>query len=364
VDRTASRPLLRLTSLRWFAALAVFVCHVCTNRVRNGWLTAGGQIGVGFFFVLSGFVLAWSARPGDTACAFYKRRFARIYPATAVSIAAAVGLAWLSVPHMTVSPWVLASFGLVQAWLPLSFKAAHYDGNPVTWSLVSEAFFYALLPILLPVVRRYLRVTLSASIVGAMTVFIVAAKLHTEYVYACPLARLPEFVIGVGMATAMKSGWRPKINPAVAVAALVVGWLLAGDVRSGYSQIKVDLALPGVVAIIALAAAADVAARPGVLTSRPMVYLGELSFCFYLTHQLCLRTLEAFTDSVLLGALGGFPLAVVSAMALHHGVELPMQRVFLRRPRHVTVHEAGPAVPANRRRGRLRRGDELATSEA
>jgi peptidoglycan/LPS O-acetylase OafA/YrhL len=36
--------------------------------------------GVSFFFVLSGFVLTWSARPDDIATGFWRRRIARIYP--------------------------------------------------------------------------------------------------------------------------------------------------------------------------------------------------------------------------------------------------------------------------------------------
>lgn len=44
-----------------------------------------GRAGVSFFFILSGLVLAWVWQPGN---GFYRRRFARIYPAYVVGLIA------------------------------------------------------------------------------------------------------------------------------------------------------------------------------------------------------------------------------------------------------------------------------------
>ncbi|WP_153006429.1 acyltransferase [Leucobacter sp. G161] len=49
-----------------------------------------GNSGVAFFFVLSGFVLTYSARPATTTRNFYWRRFGRIYPAHIVALLLAV----------------------------------------------------------------------------------------------------------------------------------------------------------------------------------------------------------------------------------------------------------------------------------
>ena len=89
VSRTSkAAPVLpRLTSLRWFAALAVFLVHADSlfqwAPLR---LFRFGASGVTFFFILSGFVLTWSMVPNLSARTFWWRRFARIYPACFVAL--------------------------------------------------------------------------------------------------------------------------------------------------------------------------------------------------------------------------------------------------------------------------------------
>lgn len=82
-----------LTGLRFFAAGVVFLHHAFetttgTFREVLQLVFGHGRAGVSFFFVLSGFVLAWSCRPGDGPLPFYRRRFARVWPAYAVTAVA------------------------------------------------------------------------------------------------------------------------------------------------------------------------------------------------------------------------------------------------------------------------------------
>src|SRR5690242_14192774 len=106
-----------LTGLRFVAALCVFAYHawlpIPALRLVNddgvaygvyGKVSQAGGLGVGFFFVLSGFVLTWSARPGDTPKSFWRRRIVKIYPNYAVAwllamvlFAAAYTPAWRAV---------------------------------------------------------------------------------------------------------------------------------------------------------------------------------------------------------------------------------------------------------------------------
>ena len=90
-----------LTGMRFLAALLVFGCHAAvlgyfapeTELRLMKFTYSGGWIGVVFFFVLSGFVLTWSVRPGDTPRAFWRRRVCKIYPNHLVTALAAILLA-------------------------------------------------------------------------------------------------------------------------------------------------------------------------------------------------------------------------------------------------------------------------------
>ena len=82
-----------LTGLRWWAAFFVFCYHALVFAPLPGAVTAflgKGFFGVTFFFVLSGFVLTWSASDRVSQSTFYWRRFARIYPSHFVALLLAI----------------------------------------------------------------------------------------------------------------------------------------------------------------------------------------------------------------------------------------------------------------------------------
>ncbi|GEK84954.1 acyltransferase family protein [Microbacterium aerolatum] len=108
VHATGTPRLDSLTSLRWWAALAVFFFHV-RNIVPLpgvvGELARYGNFGVAFFFILSGFVLTWSWQPSVGIGTFYWRRFARIYPLHIVTLLAAIPVFYSLSPNPAQS-WV------------------------------------------------------------------------------------------------------------------------------------------------------------------------------------------------------------------------------------------------------------------
>src|SRR5919202_244431 len=114
-SRPASLP--ALTGMR-FCAAAVFVA----SHFFPGGLPAGdiGAAAVTLFFLLSGFILTCTARPGRVSVRdFYVARFARIYPAYLLSLTLAALLPHLPsnmcpVPSSALLPDLFA----LQAWLP------------------------------------------------------------------------------------------------------------------------------------------------------------------------------------------------------------------------------------------------------
>jgi len=103
-----------------------------------------GATGVDFFFVLSGFVLTWSARPGTQARTVWRRRAAKVVPNHVVTWVIAVGgMIFLDPRGVSAVSSVVGLF-LLQAWVPA--QSVYYAGNTPAWSLSCEMAFYFAFP--------------------------------------------------------------------------------------------------------------------------------------------------------------------------------------------------------------------------
>jgi peptidoglycan/LPS O-acetylase OafA/YrhL len=357
-----------ITGLRFIAAFGVFGYHVLT--LLPSWtllhpLLMSGQAGVSFFFILSGFVLTWSDRPADSRGAFWQRRAARILPSqlatwlVALPVSALRFGAW---PHL----WpMLATLTLTQSWVPA--QDVFFGVNGVAWSLSCEAFFYALFPALIPLVRaassRRRVELLFGCLVLLAAIQLVGWRLAGGgisdpsgmafwLVSVLPLSRLPEFVVGMVAAQAIRAGQRPPIRlvPA-AVLSLFAGYL-AGLFPT--SVVAGWLTLVPFTLLICAAAQNDLRGCSGLLARRWAVRLGEWSFAFYLTHQLVLRTVGACWPAgkfALLQVCIDLVLALAASAALYHWVEVPAERRL--RPRAVPASGVTSSTPAPAAQPRL-----------
>lgn len=172
-----------------------------------------------------------------------------------------------------------------------------------------------------------------------------------------PPARFPEFLLGVAVACLVRRGaWRgPGLVPSVAVAVAVAGFAAADRWPSSPLALA-GFTLVGFTALIAALARADVAGVRTVLSSGPLVALGERSFAFYLVHLLVIDAVGALwpagAERTWVGGLAmtalALDVALVAAWVLHAGVEKPCRRGLLALPswvlppdRSVTVRAVG-----------------------
>lgn len=329
----------RLTSLRAFAALAVFLFHLARHiewaPLRLTF--AEGYVGVAFFYVLSGFVLTWSTRPSLPAREFYVRRFARVYPSHFVMLVVALLLPRLVMP---VTPEALiANVLLVQAWFP-QWEIA-FGINSVSWSLSVEFFFYLCAPFLIRLGDRWPMRRLIVAFGGwfvLMSAVAVAMGLAgnatSVYAYTNPLIRSGEFVLGCLAAVAVRRGLVPRIPVTLGVGAVALTWLLTTG-RWLPQSIADVVYVPAFLLLVLAAATTDLAGRPGLLTSRFLIYAGQVSFGFYLVHELVLVNVAPFlaagpSSKVAAFGVAGiiFAACFLLAMALHEWVEKPLQRLI------------------------------------
>ncbi len=323
---TGKKPRLRsLTGIRAIAAILVFWHH--GDGLYGG--ISSGMVGVSLFYILSGFVMAWVDRQDDTDLLFYRRRFARIYPAYAVAAILAIAYAAVTIG---VSWKDFFAFTLLQSWVP--DETVYFAGSAVFWSLSCEAFFY----VTFPLIRRLTRALtsrglwivaggagiVSLSVAGVGVGFSESQQL-TWAVVVFPLVRLPEFVIGVCLGSLMARGWAPRIPLTAAWTFAVAGVIAAMFAPYSLSRYAVTL-IPFAVLVVALASA-DLRGARVFTSSKWMVRLGDWSYCFYLIHLVVIMVTVSVASRVGLPIWATLAVALVGssivASLLHRFVEKP-----------------------------------------
>ncbi|MFF4991832.1 acyltransferase family protein [Streptosporangium saharense] len=320
--------------MRFVAATMVFALHVMVEGIfASGashptlfkMLALGGGAGVGFFFVLSGFVLTWSARSDDTPRTFWRRRFFKIYPNHLLTFLAALLVITLVVGNAVGLADAVRNLFLLQAFFPQAQTITSV--NPVAWSLSCEAFFYLCFPLLLGLVRRIRPERLWRWAAGVVVVIFLVplasgllpaqqpypilgvTEWETWFIYHFPPVRMLDFVFGILLAQMVLTGRRIPLGYRGSVLLSVVVYALTPLIPPTYAFVAALCVPLGLV--IANGAVADRDGRRTGLSGRVWVWLGEVSFAFYMWHRLVL-----ITGHDLLGAGGAWPAPTAFAISV------------------------------------------------
>jgi peptidoglycan/LPS O-acetylase OafA/YrhL len=393
----ASRPgsLWPLTSLRFFAALAVFALHTSIYCRGNDPTRSPAALhlatGVTFFFVLSGFILTynyldWFQHPTARGIwNFYVARWARIWPLHLLALAAMIPITGRLLLRGSFGPPLgktVANLALVHAFA--SDPAWHTPFNVPSWSLSAEWFFYLCFPLLIRGLttgspRRRAAVLLLV-LAPWLTCLARLAGLtrfgQTVDPYSFPPTRLVDFLAGVllglfwhrrqSVPVAIDRGptFRASLAEGGAVLALAAwAWLwtrIAPSAAASYACNWAGPYLPVFVLCIGVFARGD-GFLSRVLSARPLVYLGEISFAVYMLHMPVLYYLAVYghvlgIDRFRWGwkALLAAATTLVLSAACHRFYELPLRdwlkrRLSVRGPRCVGVSLPTPARLTERR---------------
>ena len=292
----------RLTSMRFFAALAVVLTHVgyqFTSSVALQKTEVYGYDAVTFFFILSGFVMAWSYRPRP-AGKFWWSRFAKIWPP---QFALAV-VAFTLLPNLERVPSILgraADLTLLQAWWPS--RNVYFGGNGVSWSLSCEIFFYAMVPFAAAKVVELRSRGIVKLAVGVLLVLVLApvfasflpmsAKLYYWLFYIFPPYQFGYFILGMLGAKVVREGLLVR-HPRIAMAATIIWLAILAWIGTEFSiaenhglprPVVMLASLPAFMLLILAASTRDIRRQNAWLTGRPLVFLGTISFELYLIHK-------------------------------------------------------------------------------
>lgn len=339
-----------LTGLRFLAAFYVFVFHLdmplrtpltyLPGRVEA--VIQQGRLGVTVFFVLSGFLLTYRYLPDFEVAnfrglgyfvAFMYKRLARIYPVFLVGLLICFGISYYqgSLPHTVI---ILLSASLTQAYFP-SVAMQWYDMG--TWSVANELFFYVLFPFALPLLLRIGRpsrlvgLLAGCALVGPALGVVLGrwpGLLPYQLGYSFPPSRFPEFVAGMaGAVLLFRGGWRAPVGLAVGLLAVTAVYLaFAGPLLSG-TLLHNWLVVPMLVVLLNVLAQPKQSSLFKWLGSRPLEYLGRISYCFYIAQHPLVFILDPLLKSGRLNphdwriAPLAFVLNLAGAVVLHELVE-------------------------------------------
>jgi peptidoglycan/LPS O-acetylase OafA/YrhL len=300
--------------LRGIAVLLVVIFHA-------GLPLPGGFTGVDIFFVVSGYViggtlLAELEQTGEVDLArFYGRRVRRLLPALALMVTvvalAGVLLGPVGGDHAGGITGILAALSSANVYLireGAGYFAPNEALNPFlhTWTLAVEEQFYVLFPTLLVIAyalrRRYRRGShrsIAALIIAMISLVSFLSALHfsagpvgglmprERFAFYGSPTRAWEF--GLGALLVIGSRFLARLP---AIAGVVAGVVGLSAILVGAISIHGTWGYPGISALVptcgacAVIAAGTIGARgiSGLLATRPLVWLGDLSYSWYLWH--------------------------------------------------------------------------------
>lgn len=303
-----------LQSLRGIFALFIFLHHI-------GAFPAGGDSGVSFFIILSGFVMsAGYARKMEEGKLEYKpyilRRFRRIWPYHLIGFLLSIFFVFPFYGMQTPIIWIV-NLAMLQSWIPSELY--YFSCDSPSWCLSDLFFCYAAFPLLMRWKirlgcnnRSRIPLTIFAGIYVIYFVVInnLPAATYTSLIYVNPLFRILDFIIGMALwdifssrkATGLKlkiDGLNRGILTAVELLILIVlgaGYMFYPEIAERYSLASywwIPISL-----MILLFSAND--RRGGIFTrllhSKIAIYFGELSFAFYMLHGLFITAYVRIAD--------------------------------------------------------------------
>ncbi len=348
-----------LTSIRFVFSLMVVGTHFSGYHpdAVPGWIGPLGNIAVSWFFILSGFILAYNfprLGGGRLKLKFIISRFFRLFSVQALTIMLSLYLfpsGWGIVQSYAL--YFYQALTMTQSWTAIPFASQVF--NVPAWSISDEWFFYLFFPVLIqaswPWRLAVGAVAASASICGMTALGCWAGQaafqaggdsFHpTCYMLAIywPPIRLLEFIIGIAMCEmTVKIRQRPfaGVKQVIVTAMCLVlfinidhivksidssfifgffaTWILSAAVGAG---LIFSFALPGPLAVG--------------LSMPFLVFLGEISFSVYMTHMLVLRyiseTLIGSNSSIYIQFLGMYLVVTMLSAVVYMIVETPSRKL-------------------------------------
>ncbi len=324
-----------IDGMRAIAILSVIGFHASPTNVP------GGFVGVDVFFVLSGYlisgiILRGLARGSFSFSDFYARRIRRIFPALIVMLVVSLSFGWVALvgdEYKQLGIHALAGAAFVSNfvfWDEAGYfdKAAELKPMLHLWSLGIEEQFYIFWPLFLSAAWKR-----SFSIIAVIVVIIVlsftlniwSTASHPDAAFYLPFPRFWELLAGAALAAAsLNNNNRSNAFSSLSLyrhsclkaylpdIQATTGLLMLLSAIIGLSK---DMSFPGwwvlmpvLGACLLISAGEEAWINKHVLSSRPIVFIGLISYPLYLWHWPLLSFARIIE--------GGDPAPIIKAVAI------------------------------------------------
>lgn len=288
-----------IDGLRALAVVPVVIFHA-------GFLNfGGGFLGVDIFFVISGYLITSIILPdiqrGSFSFArFYERRARRIIPALAFVTAACIPFAYLWMPPLQLKEFAqsIGATTLFSSNIFFWYKTGYFnDSNQLkplihTWSLAIEEQYYILFPPLILLIFRLRKSWLigTVTILGLLSLGLAewCSRAYPQANFYGLPTRVWELAAGAGLAICtICYGLAPRklhTNPFPLIGiGLILGSMVLFDENTRHPSLLTLVPVAGACLVIWFGGGSDLGSR--ILSSKPFVAIGLISYSFYLWHQ-------------------------------------------------------------------------------
>ena len=333
-------------------AVAIFSVVAFHAHLRS---FSGGFIGVDVFLVISGYLIGSLVyreiiESGFSFARFYERRVKRILPALLTVLIICNLIAFIILSPLELRSFCEESFAAAFSSSNVYYWLRSNYFNPVTafkpllmaWSLGIEEQFYFLFPLTLFFLHKFAKRWIFQCLAICSLLSLVACAVCTRFYPSAAFYLLPTraWELGLGILIAIREVERGPLKLSVP-SSNILGSLGLGLIVFSVFVYTEATRFPGIAALLPTLGTAflinsrDSFINRKVLSSSPMVYLGLVSYSWYLWHW-PLMSFARIVSGGLLSVSRALVIALLSlllAVFSYHLVEQPFRRAVTPRPR-------------------------------
>lgn len=334
--------ILPLTSLRFIFALFVFLSHLSFlknsptySNVYNN-IFAEGFLGVSFFFILSGFILSlnYYNLKKEELKKFYIARIARVYPIYLLTLLVSLFFKKGSIKLFLVNLLCLQSF--------IPIMDVYFSFNAPSWSISTELFFYSLFPFLIFIFRnisflnQFFIGIASFILIFFLNIFL-DKEFHHYILYISPFIRIFDFILGIQLFSICRLLAKKEIKfkhfyilELLTILLFVAFFYFHKEIEITY-RYSIYYWIPMCLIIFVFSSQFYLSSGyysifGKMFSNQILVYLGKISFCFYLLHYLVIKQFEVESFDENLKIFSIFVITLILSVILYEIVEKPMNK--------------------------------------